>query len=84
MNQAAREDGFAMISERLIFYDAASHAYTYRVLSSRGPGSVGNTQIRLDGDTGKRFSLSIPTGHAAGTTVSAWIADIHVATSWVS
>ena len=62
-----------------MFYDPATHGYAYRVLSDRDPGVTGNTQIRFDGDTGRPLALDIPTGRAAGTTIDAWLGDLHVA-----
>lgn len=74
---AARE-GFTVQSERLMFLNPATHVYAYRVLSDRDPGRTGNTQITIDGDSGALLSLTVPTGRAAGTTVSSWIGEIHV------
>lgn len=77
MARVSRTESFRVVSERLMFYDPASHAYAYRVLSTRDFGDIGNTQIRFDGDTGKLLGISIPTGRAPGTTLTTWIADIH-------
>lgn len=77
MARAAARDGFTVVSERLMFYDPGSHAYSYRVLSSRDPGANGNTQIRIDGDTGQAIALAVPTGRVAGSTFTTWIEDLH-------
>ena len=79
MARAAARERFEVRSERLMFYDPATHGYAYRVLSDRDPGVTGNTQIRFDGDTGRPLALDIPTGRAAGTTIDAWLGDLHVA-----
>lgn len=73
----ARHDGFVVLSERLMFYAPPSHAYTYRVRSDRDPGVHGNTQVRFDGDSGRLLATQVPTGRAAGTTITSWIGDIH-------
>lgn len=79
MATLARRDGFSIRSERLMFFDPASKTYSYRVLSDRDPGETGNTQIMIDGRTGKMIGYNIPTGRVAGTTLTNWVADIHVA-----
>lgn len=79
MADAARRKDFTVLSERLLFYDSASHRYDYRVLGSLDPGRTGNTRILMDGDTGALVDLSLPTGQVAGETVTSWIGDIHVA-----
>ncbi|WP_371420868.1 PepSY-associated TM helix domain-containing protein [Tardiphaga sp.] len=78
MKMWAAREGFVVRSERLLFYDPASHAYEYRVVSNRDPSNNGNTTLRLDGDSGRLVSTSLPTGRAAGTTLTSWIGDIHV------
>lgn len=77
MAGVARREGFTVRSERLMFLDSATHAYSYRVLSDRDPGVTGNTQVTIDGDTGRLLNTAIPTGRFAGTTVTSWIGDIH-------
>ena len=79
MARVARQKGFVVRSERLMFLDPDTHVYAYRVLSDRDPGRTGNTQVTIDGDTGALLSASVPTGEAAGTTLTSWIGDIHVA-----
>ncbi len=75
----AHRHRFVVRSERLMFYDPGSHAYSYRVKSDRDPGRLGNTQLRLDGDSGRVLALDLPTGVDAGTTVTAWLGDVHTA-----
>ena len=80
MAALASSERFQIRSERLMFYDPASHAYAYRVLSSRDPGrtsETGNTQVNFDGDSGRLLGYSLPTGRSAGTTVTSWIEAIH-------
>lgn len=79
MANLARRRGFVVRSERLMFYDPGSHTYSYRVKSDRDPGRLGNTQLRIDGDSGRAIALDIPTGADVGTTVTAWLGDIHTA-----
>lgn len=79
MAQTARREGFTVQSERLMFYDPATHNYAYRVKTDRDPGRTGNTQISIDGDTGRMFGLRVPTGRNAGDTVTTWLGDLHTA-----
>lgn len=79
MAAIARQQGFTVLSERLMFYDPGTHAYSYRVRSDRDPGRLGNTQIRIDGDDGRVSAVSIPTGRAAGDTITIWLETIHTA-----
>jgi uncharacterized iron-regulated membrane protein len=79
MDEAATREGFAVRSERLLFYDDARHAYVYRVKSDRDPGRLGNTQVYIDADTGVLLGIDIPTGHIAGVTVTTWIGELHTA-----
>lgn len=79
MTKLAMEKGFDVRSERLMFFDPGTGQYSYRVLSSLDPGRTGNTQITIDGRSGRIVSYSLPTGSSAGTTFTTWIQDIHVA-----
>lgn len=79
MAQLTARDGIVVLDERLLFYDPATHVYEYRVRSNHDPGRTGNTSLRLDGDTGRVSGFSVPTGRAAGDTITTWIGDIHVA-----
>lgn len=40
-------------------------------------GTLGNTQIRFDGDSGRLLGITAPIGRTAGTTFTTWIVDIH-------
>jgi uncharacterized iron-regulated membrane protein len=79
MAKTAQREGFKVQSERLMFYDVGTHSYAYRVKTDRDPGRTGNTQISIDGDTGRIFGLRVPTGRNAGDTVTTWLGDLHTA-----
>lgn len=79
MQLAARRDAFVVLSERLMFYDPTTHSYSYRVKSDRDPGKLGNTQLVLDGDTGRVLDLSLPTGKDNGATITTWLQELHTA-----
>ena len=79
MNEKARQYGFTVRTDRLMFFDPASRSYDYRVLSSLDPGLLGNTRITIDADDGHILAFARPTGAAAGNTLTTWIEAIHTA-----
>jgi uncharacterized iron-regulated membrane protein len=79
MARLARERGFSVEAERLMFYDPSSRTYAYRVSSSLDPGRLGNTQITIDAVSGRTLAVSLPTGGRFGTTLTTWIEEIHTA-----
>lgn len=79
MTRTAQQERFTIESERLMFYDPGTRSYAYRVRTDRDPDRTGNTQISIDGYTGRPFGLRIPTGRNAGDTITTWLGDLHTA-----
>ncbi len=77
MADVARQRGFSVERERLMYYDPGNRSYAYRIRSSLDVGDAGNTQVRIDGDTGRLIDVRMPTGGATGTAITTWIGEIH-------
>jgi uncharacterized iron-regulated membrane protein len=83
MADAAATEGFTVRREQLLRYEPAFGAFTYRVLSDRDVGERwGSTALSFDARTGERLRLFLPTGRAAGDTVTTWITTLHMAAVW--
>lgn len=64
-------------------YIARHGVYHYRFRSNRDVDSEwGRTRLYIDGDTGEFRSLYLPTGKAAGDTLTTWIKTPHMAGVW--
>lgn len=76
--------GFAVQREEWLGYEAAHGIYTYMLTTDRDIRERygGNTRLLLDGDTGAFKGLYLPTGEAAGDTVTTWITALHMAAMW--
>jgi len=80
MAEEARTHGFTVRNERLLSWDAGRGAWRYRVRSDRDLGTQrGSTSLYLDGATGERLALYLPTGKAAGDTIGSWLFALHMA-----
>ena len=80
MAQQARAGGFVVLAEKSLLYDPQRGIYRYDVRSShdiRHRG--GHTRLVMDANTGASKGLWLPTGAAAGDTVSTWLATLHMA-----
>lgn len=74
----AAEQGFEVINERHLRYDASTGAYRYRVYSSLDISArYPNTTLYLDGDDGRLLSFESPLGKRAGTAITAWLYHLH-------
>lgn len=83
MQAEARAQGLTVLNERLLSYDAKRGVYRYRVKSDRDlVGQKGNTSLYFDARSGERKALFVPTGRAAGDTVSTWLYGMHMAQAW--
>ncbi|ENO99048.1 hypothetical protein C667_00270 [Thauera phenylacetica B4P] len=83
MAQAAAREGFTVESEEMLVHDAEHGMYRYIVRSSwdlRDQG--GQTAIRFDADSGALLGLWLPSGAAAGDTVTSWLTALHMAAVW--
>ena len=79
----AQAGGFAVVAEKSLLYDPTRAIYRYDVRTShdiRHKG--GHTRLVMDANTGAFKGLWLPTGAAAGDTVSTWMATLHMAAMW--
>jgi len=84
VSQQAEQRGFVVQREEWLGYDPTRGNYTYMVTSDRDIRERygGNTRLLFDGDTGVFQGLYLPTGEAAGDTVTTWITTLHMAAMW--
>ena len=83
MAQQAQAGGFTVVAEKALLYDPQRAIYRYDVRSShdiRHKG--GHTRLVMDAQTGAFKGLWLPTGAAAGDTLSTWLATLHMAAMW--
>ncbi|WP_308921201.1 PepSY-associated TM helix domain-containing protein [Janthinobacterium sp. J1-1] len=83
MAQQAQARGFTVLAEKSLLYDPQRGIYRYDVRSShdiRHKG--GHTRLVMDAQTGAFKGLWLPTGAAAGDTLSTWLATLHMAAMW--
>ena len=80
MAEQARDHGFT-IERPLALYNLREQGlYEYRVRSSRDIGDkAGSTSIFFDSATGELKTLSLPTGHRGGVTLTTWLIELHTA-----
>lgn len=80
MTDVAREHNFAIERPRALYHLRGKGLYEYRVRSSRDIGDkVGLTSILFDSRSGALKSLSLPSGHRSGTTLTTWLVELHTA-----
>jgi uncharacterized iron-regulated membrane protein len=81
--QAAGRD-FSVQRDDWLGYESARGLYTYVVTTDRDIRERygGNTRLFFDGDSGAFKGLYLPTGEAAGDTVTTWITALHMAAMW--
>lgn len=84
MTEQAAKHGFVVEREEWLGYQQTQGVYVYIVRSSRDVRERygGNTRLFLDGDSGAFRGLYLPTGAAAGDTVTTWITALHMAALW--
>lgn len=83
MAQQAQVGGFTVVAEKTLLYDPQRGIYRYDVRSSRDiRHKGGHTRLVMNGDTGALIGLWLPTGAAAGDTLSTWLATLHMAAMW--
>lgn len=82
--QQARVRGFDIVREEWLGYQPARGVYIYVVTSDRDIRERygGNTRLFFDGDSGSFKGVYLPTGEAAGDTVTTWITALHMAALW--
>lgn len=79
---AARE-GFTIERESNLGYEAGQGIFRYRVVSSRDVAErYGQTTVIIDARDGRLLGSHLPTGKAAGDTVTSWLLALHMAALW--
>ncbi len=80
MADMAREHDFAIERPLALYNLSEKGLYEYRVRSSRDIGDkAGSTSILFDSRSGELRTLSLPTGHRGGTTLTTWLVELHTA-----
>jgi uncharacterized iron-regulated membrane protein len=82
MGQLAEREGFQVIRAESLQYQPASESYRYRVTSSRDIREEGSTQVLFAAAGGELLLSYLPTGKAAGDTITTWITSLHRAQTW--
>lgn len=83
MTEQARAQKFTVINETGLSYDAAHAVYRYSVKSDRDIRDAGGgTSVVFDANTGELKQTILPTGMAAGDTVTQWLKGLHMAALW--
>jgi uncharacterized iron-regulated membrane protein len=79
---AARE-GFAVVEESNFAYHADKGVFHLRVRSTRDVAERhGQTGVVVDARDGRLIGSFVPTGKAAGDTVTTWLLALHMAAFW--
>ncbi|MFD1123638.1 PepSY-associated TM helix domain-containing protein [Methylophilus flavus] len=83
MQQISFEHHFAIHHEAKIYYDASKGTYTYIVNSSRDVSEQSsNTAVMFNASSGEQLAVYLPTGGAAGDTITQWLLALHTAKVW--
>jgi uncharacterized iron-regulated membrane protein len=83
MQQLSQANQFAIHHEAKLYYDAGKGTYTYIVNSSRDVSEKSaNTAVMFNANSGERLAIYLPTGAAAGDTITQWLLALHTAKVW--
>lgn len=83
MAETAEQKGFNVLAEDRASYNPEKGMVRYVVRSSRDLNERrGQTAIFVDATSGKLIGSRIPTGEAAGDTVTSWLTTLHMAHMW--
>jgi uncharacterized iron-regulated membrane protein len=83
MDELAAREGFAVIEESNLGYDAAKGTLHLRVRSSLDVAErLGQTGVVIDARDGRLVGSFVPTGKAAGDTITTWLLALHMAAMW--
>lgn len=83
MAALARQEGFTLRFERGLDYDAERGRFRYRVGSSLDVASQAvQTSVSFDAADGRLLESYLPTGRAAGDTLTTWMQVLHMAALW--
>lgn len=80
MAEQARRHGFTIERPLALYNLREKGLYEYRVRSSRDIGDkAGSTSILFDSRSGELTTVSLPTGHRSGATLTTWLVELHMA-----
>ncbi|WP_024929211.1 PepSY domain-containing protein [Methylophilus sp. OH31] len=83
IQQASHDDAFTIHHEAKIYYDASKGTYTYVVNSSRDLSEkTADTAVIFNANSGEQLAIYLPTGEAAGDTITQWLLALHTAQVW--
>lgn len=83
MQQASHKYGFTIHYEARMYYDAGKGTYTYVVNSSRDISEQSaSTALVFNANSGERLAVTLPSGVAAGDTITEWLLALHTAQVW--
>ena len=83
MAALAQREGFSVRFERSLAYDPQLGAFHYRVGSSRDVATeYVQTGLSFDVADGRVLGSYLPTGRAAGDTVTSWLHGLHMGQAW--
>jgi uncharacterized iron-regulated membrane protein len=83
MADLAQTKGFSIRREENLSYIPSMGVFRYQVLSDLDIGDkYGGTNVFFDSSTGRQVGAYVPTGEAAGDTVTNWLAVLHIAAIW--
>lgn len=83
MKRASQRYAFTINHEVKIYYDAGKGIYTYVVNSSRDISEkAADTAVMFNANSGEQAGVYLPTGEAAGDTITEWLVTLHMARVW--
>jgi uncharacterized iron-regulated membrane protein len=83
MQQLSQANQFAIHHEAKLYYDAGKGTYTYIVNSSRDVSEKSaNTAVMFNANSGERLAIYLPSGAAAGDSITQWLLALHTAKVW--
>lgn len=83
MDEVAHDKGFEVLAPDRASYDPEKGLVRYVVRSSRDLNERrGQTAVFVDAASGTLIGSKIPTGEAAGDTVTSWLTTLHMAHMW--
>jgi len=79
----AREKGFAVLGEDILNYDPHKGIFRLRLRTDRDRNAAwGLSPLFFDARTGELIGMTLPTGEAAGDTVTHWLQNLHTGHVW--
>lgn len=83
MAALAQRENFTVLREGNLSYQAEKSIFRYRVHSELDVAErYGQTTVVIDARDGRLLGSFLPTGKAAGDTVTSWILALHMAALW--